>query len=215
MKQIQAVRLTFTAGSSDKEYRLHLIEDKGSYVVNFQYGRRNGTLKGGTKTASPVSKAEAEKIFNKYLKEKTSEGYVLDGASATSTPSLAVVVPRTKDATLVQLLKEIKDDAHFRRCQNSMIVSHSNFLMHHHCVLPHHALLKAPLYQSIQSASPEASGHRPLSLDLPMPGLLASTRDRKKLGQLSELVRVGGFFLTLRSTLALKKVIFQLLLFQL
>ena len=40
-------------------------------------------------------------------------------------------------------------------------------------------------------------------------------RDRKKLGQLSELVRVGGFFLTLRSTLALKKVIFQLLLFQL
>ena len=115
MKQIQAVRLTFTAGSSDKEYRLHLIEDKGSYVVNFQYGRRNGTLKGGTKTSSPVSKAEAEKIFNKYLKEKTSEGYVLDGATATSTPSLTVAVPKTKDATLVQLLKEVKDEAELER----------------------------------------------------------------------------------------------------
>ena len=112
MKQIQSVRLTFTAGTSDKEYRIHLIEDKGSFTVNFEYGRRNGTLKSGTKTNFPVSQEEAEKIFNKILKEKTSEGYILDGESM---PSLTVAVPKTKDATVVQLLQEIKDDSELEK----------------------------------------------------------------------------------------------------
>lgn len=79
MKKVKSARLTFTEASSDKEYQLHLVEDNKLFIVNFEYGRRNGTLKSGTKTKSPVSQDEAEKIFDKILKEKTSEGYVLDG----------------------------------------------------------------------------------------------------------------------------------------
>lgn len=107
MQQIQSVRLTFTSGSSDKEYRIHLVEDNGLFVVNFQYGRRNGTLRDGTKTKTPLKKEEAEKIFNKILKEQLSDGYILDGEA---TPSAIQIVAKTKDATQVQLLKELKEE---------------------------------------------------------------------------------------------------------
>eukprot|EP00804_Cyclotella_cryptica_P027547 CCRYP_007491-RF/>CCRYP_007491-RF protein AED:0.58 eAED:0.47 QI:0/-1/0/1/-1/0/1/0/173 len=35
--------------------------------------------------------------------------------------------------------KELKDSAHFRRCRDSMMVSRSNFVRHHHCVPAHMA----------------------------------------------------------------------------
>jgi hypothetical protein len=69
------VALFFQEGTSDKEYHLALAESGGKYVVNFKYGRRGSNLKDGTKTPSPVSLEEAEKIYAKYLKEKTREGY--------------------------------------------------------------------------------------------------------------------------------------------
>jgi bifunctional non-homologous end joining protein LigD len=107
MKTIQTIRLTKTEGSADKEYRIHLHEvSTDQYMVAYQNGRRNGTLQGGNKTKEPVTLADAQMIYNKVLKEKTADGYIVDGATA---PSEYVSTPKEKSATLVQLLKEIKN----------------------------------------------------------------------------------------------------------
>ena len=69
------VSLYFKQGASDKEYHIQIEEENGEYVVNFQYGRRGRALKSGTKTATPVSLPEAEKIYGKLLNSKLSKGY--------------------------------------------------------------------------------------------------------------------------------------------
>ena len=69
------VSLFFQQGTSDKEYHIQLEKDNGGYVVNFQYGRRGSALKSGTKTASPVSLEEAQKIYDKLLNSKVAKGY--------------------------------------------------------------------------------------------------------------------------------------------
>jgi hypothetical protein len=74
----QARVLYFQEGTSDKEYRVQiarvsLIMDK--YLVNFQYGRRGGTLQKGSKTEHPVSLAEAKRIYVKIINEKLAKGY--------------------------------------------------------------------------------------------------------------------------------------------
>lgn len=76
-KTIQSISLGYCEGSSDKVYHASIVEsDTGSgYVVNFCYGRRGGTLNAGTKTASPVSGAAADKIFNKLVDDKKAKGY--------------------------------------------------------------------------------------------------------------------------------------------
>jgi len=67
--------LFFREGSSDKEYHIQLVEVAGGFVVNFQYGRRGGTLKAGTKTLVPVSLRSAEQIYDKLYQEETRKGY--------------------------------------------------------------------------------------------------------------------------------------------
>lgn len=68
--------LYFRDGSSDKVYQAMIEKNlQELYLVNFAYGRRGGALKAGTKTNSPVSLIEAEKIFEGLIKGKTSKGY--------------------------------------------------------------------------------------------------------------------------------------------
>lgn len=67
--------LFYTECSSDKVYHLQIEKSGSKFVVNFQYGRRGSALKAGTKTEIPVSEEEADKIFEKFLKEKTGKGY--------------------------------------------------------------------------------------------------------------------------------------------
>nr|WP_255651147.1 WGR domain-containing protein [Cesiribacter sp. SM1] len=74
--------LYFREGNSDKVYELELQEvGAGEYVVNFRYGRRGTALREGTKTIFPVSLAEAEKVYEKLLKEKTDKGYQSAGSA--------------------------------------------------------------------------------------------------------------------------------------
>ena len=75
MKTVYSVSLYFKEGTSDKEYHIQLEEEPSGFVVNFQYGRVGSNLNAGTKTDSPVSLAEAEKIFAKLEKEKRAKGY--------------------------------------------------------------------------------------------------------------------------------------------
>ena len=60
-------------------YRNIAIKHGIAYRVNFQYGRRNwgADLCEGTKTVGFVSLPEAEKIFNKMIKEKLRKGYLV------------------------------------------------------------------------------------------------------------------------------------------
>jgi len=71
----KSVELFYREGSSDKIYQASIEKKNNAYVVNFAFGRRGTTLKTGTKTSSPVSEAEAEKIFNKLVDEKMAKGY--------------------------------------------------------------------------------------------------------------------------------------------
>jgi bifunctional non-homologous end joining protein LigD len=106
MKTIQSQRLVFSEGSSDKEYNLQLIQDGTDYLVNFQFGRRNSTLKSGTKTDSPVTLDAAEKIYQKLLKEKTGKGYMPDGASG----STYIPVSKEESGIIPQLLNDITEE---------------------------------------------------------------------------------------------------------
>jgi bifunctional non-homologous end joining protein LigD len=106
------VSLYFQEGSSDKEYHVQ-IEDVGSgYVVNFQYGRRGNALQTGTKTARPVLLHEANKIYDKLVKEKLSKGYTpgKTGVQYTSTVSDDYgIAPKVHSELSLQLLNEIDE----------------------------------------------------------------------------------------------------------
>ena len=115
----KSIRLTFTEGSSDKEYNAQVVEDGEGYQVHFQYGRRNGTLQSGSKTSAPVDLASAEKIYDKMVKEKTSKGYQVDGGANASTYQ-----PVAKEAagTIPQLLNPVDES------ELSNLISDSSFL---------------------------------------------------------------------------------------
>lgn len=76
MKLIRRVSLGVREGNSDKVYIVDLCEvSRGKFVVNFQFGRRGGPLKDGTKTDAPVAEPTARSIFAKLVEEKTRKGY--------------------------------------------------------------------------------------------------------------------------------------------
>ena len=69
------ITLYFKEGSSDKVYHVTISPKDQGWVVNFAYGRRGSTLTTGTKTATPVSYEDAQRIFNKLVAEKAAKGY--------------------------------------------------------------------------------------------------------------------------------------------
>lgn len=73
--EAEKVSLYFKSGPSDKVYHLQLEAKEPGWVVNFQYGRRNGALQVGTKTQSPAVYAQAKQIYDKLKAEKTAKGY--------------------------------------------------------------------------------------------------------------------------------------------
>lgn len=90
--KLPQIHLFFTEGSSDKEYLASIEQAPAGFVVNFSYGRRGGTLKFGTKTASPVSRNEAQNIFDDLVSEKKDKGYTEDPSGtpfSTSAPKTA------------------------------------------------------------------------------------------------------------------------------
>jgi bifunctional non-homologous end joining protein LigD len=86
--QPASISLYLREGSSDKEYHAALEPSGGGYVVTFRYGRRGEALKSGTKTASPVSYADAKATYDKLVAEKVKKGYSpgADGAAYQATP---------------------------------------------------------------------------------------------------------------------------------
>ena len=72
---LKRVTLYYREGSSDKVYQCAIEPVGDRFVVNFAYGRRGSTLNTGTKTGAPVGYAEAERLYDKLLREKIGKGY--------------------------------------------------------------------------------------------------------------------------------------------
>jgi len=75
LSELKSVSLYFREGGSDKEYHVRIEESGSGFLVNFAYGRRGSSLSTGTKTTSPVSLEDAERIYDKLVKEKKAKGY--------------------------------------------------------------------------------------------------------------------------------------------
>lgn len=83
MKDTAKTTLYYRNPPSDKVYTAAIEEAPGCvsskdgqlYRVTFAFGRRGDTLKPGTKTPTPVTRKDAEKIFNKLVSEKKAKGY--------------------------------------------------------------------------------------------------------------------------------------------
>jgi len=98
-----------SGGTSDKVYQVQLEPvqhgEDFRYAVNFQFGRRGGTLQTGTKTPEPVAYDQAKSIYLKLLEDKTSKGYRANGETAHPGPVGATGPARTEWP--VELLTEI------------------------------------------------------------------------------------------------------------
>ena len=76
MKLVKQALLHYQQGSSDRVYEIDLCEvGAGRYVVNFRFGRRGAALREGSETASPVTLAEAERVYDKLVRSKIDKGY--------------------------------------------------------------------------------------------------------------------------------------------
>ncbi len=70
------ISLYYREGSSDKVYQARVVPSgNGQFAVEYAYGRRGSTLKTGTKTATPVSHAQAHEILWKLVRQKLDKGY--------------------------------------------------------------------------------------------------------------------------------------------
>jgi predicted DNA-binding WGR domain protein len=108
MKLVKQTRLEFREGSSDKVYEVDLCElSPGSFTVNFRYGRRGSTLKEGSKSARPVSRAEAETAFDELVVSKTKKGYRLSGAPVSERTEPSVVPSTDGHARARAVLKRL------------------------------------------------------------------------------------------------------------
>ncbi len=114
MKRIKQTTLHYQDDRSDKIYEVELLlaGDNG-YIVNFRYGRRGANLKEGTKTPNPVSLPEAEKFFDKLVKEKTKKGYqdITAAAEPSAMPqSTATDKEMTRDDRILSYLQGTPPD---------------------------------------------------------------------------------------------------------
>lgn len=78
---------------SDKVYQAEVAERGGGFIVRFAFGRRGGPLTPGVKTAEPVSRDAAEKIYGKLIAEKKAKGYTEPSGNVSVPEMTAEAVP--------------------------------------------------------------------------------------------------------------------------
>ncbi|MEO0557872.1 MAG: WGR domain-containing protein [Bacteroidota bacterium] len=75
MAVLRHTALAFQQGTSDKVYEVDLREADGGFEVVTRYGRRGKALRENVMTASPVSREDADALFDKTVASKTKKGY--------------------------------------------------------------------------------------------------------------------------------------------
>jgi bifunctional non-homologous end joining protein LigD len=113
------ITLYYREGSSDKIYQVAIEEQNGGFVVHYAYGRRGQNLTTGTKTSEPVTRKEAEKIFERLVSEKLRKGYREMGESVVSH---TVALPENR-GILPQLLNPMSEE------ELEMLLDAPNWLM--------------------------------------------------------------------------------------
>lgn len=117
---VKRIELFFQEGSSDKVYNASIVEDDdGTFAVDVEWGRRGAPPSKGRK-AQQVTRAVADKTFDKLVREKTGKGYEV---VSDSTGPAAVAPPqgegsgtkggaslRAKLGPAAQLMNPIDDD---------------------------------------------------------------------------------------------------------
>lgn len=107
MKLIKQSKLFFKEGKSDKVYEIDLCElSANEFLVNFRYGRREGTLKEGTKTPAALPLDKAKLLFAELENEKRKKGYQTETEVFMELPSLDAIDPDTKEGTILQRLQD-------------------------------------------------------------------------------------------------------------
>lgn len=110
-KVIDRLDLECKSGSKDAVYHLQLEEVEGGFVVNYQNGRRGGTLASGTKTKSPVALDVARKAFDKVAKEKMTAQppYVRMDGSGESFQAVSAEMAEKSTGLVPQLLNDVPE----------------------------------------------------------------------------------------------------------
>lgn len=103
----ESTLLFYTNEKSDKIYKAILLKQKDGWAVNYEYGKRNSKLKAATKTTSPLSYEEAQKIYNSLIKAKKSKGYTEDASGDTYSDSELF---KLKCDFIPQLLNAVRED---------------------------------------------------------------------------------------------------------
>jgi bifunctional non-homologous end joining protein LigD len=104
---VQSISLAYRDGSSDKVYHAQIEEKDNGYVVNFQYGRRGSTLNSGSKTATPVALAAAQKVYDKLVAEKKGKGY---SEGEDGTPYAGSELAGQQSGLIPQLLNAVDEE---------------------------------------------------------------------------------------------------------
>jgi bifunctional non-homologous end joining protein LigD len=122
MTTVRETKLFFQEGNSDKVYQAAVIQDEDdTFSVVVHWGRRGPSLNSGKK-AQGVTRAAADKVFDKLVREKTGKGYEVQtedhGPAVVAPPegegssSKAGVNKRAVLGPKAQLMNPVDDDAH-------------------------------------------------------------------------------------------------------
>ncbi|MCD9046760.1 RNA ligase family protein [Luteimonas sp. MHLX1A] len=92
--QPRSIILNCTAGTSNKTYRIQLVQRASGWCVDVQRGAIGKTLIQETKTPTPVEFAKAAKLYDKLVKEKLAKQYVPEAGDfeVTQTPGAGTPV---------------------------------------------------------------------------------------------------------------------------
>lgn len=143
----RSARLYSDEGGSDKVYNVFQVASGSGYVLNFNHGPRNGTLKAGTKTPAPVTLEVVRKEFYKLVASKmngsshyrcldTPIGAYVEPVAGRVRTGIDMMFPVSADAADVEamltsdlyLMQEKMDGEHFAGCHKGNEVIGSNKL---------------------------------------------------------------------------------------
>jgi bifunctional non-homologous end joining protein LigD len=96
VKETETIELYFRQGSSDKVYHLQLESVEEQWSVNAQWGRRGSALQSDTKVSS-VAYAEAKRVYDRIIREKTGKGYCIAQATTNGNTPISVGLPSVKE----------------------------------------------------------------------------------------------------------------------
>jgi bifunctional non-homologous end joining protein LigD len=118
--QTERVELYFQQGSSDKVYHLQLESVQEQWSVNAQWGRRGSALQSDTKVSS-VAYAEAKRVYDRIIREKTGKGYRIAQATTNGNTAISVGLPSVKEHSghAPELLTPIEEPDALRLVQDA------------------------------------------------------------------------------------------------